>query len=788
MRYGCSTPSPETGRDLAESSTALARRALKRLQRLQAQRLAATAAIEFDEGFTWKRLEVGAPAALRRLLPSKMNGDDGQNFNPGRGTFNHGRGGFQPRGGYGGAGRGAYAARGRQGMRGRGGQGAGPGHGFGGGRAGQTAGMNSFGRNNGRGDAGGAAGMTGGQGFHDDNWGAGPSNYQRGPRFGYGANQRWNNNNNAGRGGYQNRFGATSHGGVTRGGIDADLLQQTVHAVVAAVTAAQKVPEVAGTPQAHTTPSSEAGVAGRAVLVSATGPTVGQQQGVVAQQQGVVAQQMGVDPQIAVAKGKEDEGPGPSKKKKEEKMGCFRCKQPGHYIDDCPTPFCDLCTLFGKTLDVDMAFTRKNKVLRIKIGCLDSRLIPADSDMFIRRGFFKLKFEVESAQGNQEENMAEANNGNDGNGDAKDGEGNNGDDNAMDMDPKKNEAGDTSSNKMNVESSGTNVGDGMQEQIELFEAIQIGSMSLKISPSDYVHGGCVSGLSPGRPRDSRSGAAVQGSKSAPVHLSEQVEQCRGSQSGRATSRSPAGVVSACTAMRDQRSPSQSAPAAWTNAAGERAASGRPHLTPGVMVGHTRVDAGSSAPAEVVPIPSGSLLSPQRIRQEDSEGPGMHAQVPDTHELMIAKDLQSLQIPGGFSVAAAAVAIGVPKISNEGRMDIAVMNVTNEQGVGIQESMGIASSPKPNEEVIAFGGIPKPSAGLRSSTRLGGQSNADMPILEKAMKNVQLDDSINPVRRHSLFGGEETAPVCTWATERSMLLAGTSLSTPVVVECSRKGQE
>lgn len=52
-------------------------------------------------------------------------------------------------------------------------------------------------------------------------------------------------------------------------------------------------------------------------------------------------------------------------------------------------------TLFGMTLDIDMTYTRKNKVLRIKIGCLDHRLIPADSDMFIRRAFFKLRFEVE---------------------------------------------------------------------------------------------------------------------------------------------------------------------------------------------------------------------------------------------------------------------------------------------------------------------------------------------------------------------------------------------------------
>jgi hypothetical protein len=62
-------------------------------------------------------------------------------------------------------------------------------------------------------------------------------------------------------------------------------------------------------------------------------------------------------------------------------------------------------TLFGKTLDVDMAYTRKNKVLRTKIGCLDHRLIPADSDMFIRRGFYKLRFEVEIEEQSHEVNM-----------------------------------------------------------------------------------------------------------------------------------------------------------------------------------------------------------------------------------------------------------------------------------------------------------------------------------------------------------------------------------------------
>jgi hypothetical protein len=44
-----------------------------------------------------------------------------------------------------------------------------------------------------------------------------------------------------------------------------------------------------------------------------------------------------------------------------------------------------------------------------------------------------------------------------------------------------------------------------------------------------------------------------------------------------------------------------------------------------------------------------------------------------------------------------------------------------------------------EEIIAFGGILKPTTRVRSSTRLGSQPNADMPQLEKAIKNAQLCD-------------------------------------------------
>jgi hypothetical protein len=44
-----------------------------------------------------------------------------------------------------------------------------------------------------------------------------------------------------------------------------------------------------------------------------------------------------------------------------------------------------------------------------------------------------------------------------------------------------------------------------------------------------------------------------------------------------------------------------------------------------------------------------------------------------------------------------------------------------------------------EEVIAFGGIPKPSSGVRSSTRLGNHIDGDMPQIDKAVKRAQMRD-------------------------------------------------
>ncbi|KAM0853722.1 hypothetical protein ACQ4PT_050886 [Festuca glaucescens] len=139
-------------------------------------------------------------------------------------------------------------------------------------------------------------------------------------------------------------------------------------------------------------------------------------------------------------------------------------------------------TLFGKTLDVDMAYTRRNKVLRTKIGCLDRSLIPTTSDIFIRRGFFKLHFEVEEANGSQEVDMAEVNNDDGGNDDAHNGEHNKEGGNAMDMDPKGLDEGDASNKDKQDGEVNINGIQGMQLHAHHLDEIKIGSINVQLSP------------------------------------------------------------------------------------------------------------------------------------------------------------------------------------------------------------------------------------------------------------------------------------------------------------------
>ncbi|KAM0858917.1 hypothetical protein ACQ4PT_047519 [Festuca glaucescens] len=615
--------------------------------------------------------------------------------------------------------------------------------------------------------------------------------------------KRWNNH---GCGGYRQRFRTTGHDAPARTSVDVDLLQQTVQAVVAAVTAAQRTTDDSGRVAVHATAGHEdgSGVPNQPTVMSLAAPTVVQQQMEKPNQDVEEAHVVG-------AKGKESEGPGPSKKKKEDKMACFRCKKPGHYIDDCPTPFCDLCesihhvasachllqapkptatihgyanealmffelacgafkakvenpklakvtvdgdamtipeiieqlkrivphekfnwevfhfkdniyrvklpskqevqrlknfgtyicqdresclsfdlwssleeplymlpevwvqvsglpsdmrsdylslwgvgTLFGKTLDVDMVYTRKNKVLRTKIGCLDRNLIPADSDVFIRRGFFKLRFEVEIAQQSQEVNMVDANNGNDGNDGAHHGEGKNGGSHAMDMDNKGNDADATSNNNEQDALNVNNGVDGMQEQLHNIDAIQIGTMHVKLTPTgtpsyepnlsknelfykslSYAENlalednFCTDFGADSWPRESSSGSPPVGAQAVCLQAAsgqQRQHADRGQQPLPVSSVSSTGALSAATAWRargstgEHRSSSADAavhPATATCGRGDR----------------VEVDVGSSA-AGVKLLAACASIAPQKILLPDAGGLGLGVVSDDNHLPMI----------------------------------------------------------------------------------------------------------------------------------------------------------
>ncbi|KAM0844986.1 hypothetical protein ACQ4PT_056692 [Festuca glaucescens] len=335
--------------------------------------------------------------------------------------------------------------------------------------------------------------------------------------------QRWNNGNNPRRGGgYQNRFRANGDGVAARSTIDADLLQQTVQAVVAAVTAAQKIPESVGGTAVHNAAGADVSstVPSQSAVMPVAAPTT-------IQQQLAMPNKEAMDTQVAGANGKENEGPGPLKKKKEDKTACFRCKKPGHYIDDCSTPFCDLyesihhaasaCHLFqalkptaiihGYANEALMFFELpcgafKAKVENPKLAKVivdgDAMTIPEIIEQlrrivpyekfnwevfYYKDNIFRVKLPMETVHGSQEVNMVDANNGNDGNDDAHHGDGNNGGGNDMDMNPKGTDEDATSNNNEQGVSNTNNGVDGMQVQCQHIDEIQIGMMKVQLSPA-----------------------------------------------------------------------------------------------------------------------------------------------------------------------------------------------------------------------------------------------------------------------------------------------------------------
>jgi hypothetical protein len=107
--------------------------------------------------------------------------------------------------------------------------------------------------------------------------------------------------------------------------------------------------------------------------------------------------------------------------------------------------------------------------------------------MFIRRGFYKLHFEVELEDESHEVTMVEANNGSDGNNGDNQGEEKNGDAHDMDMDSRDKGIEGASKSNDQVGSNSNKGGDVMQEQCVFLEDIQFGSVDVKcVSPGNQT--------------------------------------------------------------------------------------------------------------------------------------------------------------------------------------------------------------------------------------------------------------------------------------------------------------
>jgi hypothetical protein len=98
---------------------------------------------------------------------------------------------------------------------------------------------------------------------------------------------------------------------------------------------------------------------------------------------------------------------------------------------------------------------------------------------------------------------------------------------------------------------------------------------------------------------------------------------------------------------------------------------------------------------------------------------------------------SISMKESMGVASSFASSGKPLVSTGSSP---VKEKSNVSLSLIENSMDNLAVRPTVEEVIAFGGIPQPPLGVRSSTRLGGQLGGDMLQMEKAMKIAQLRDA------------------------------------------------
>jgi hypothetical protein len=373
-----------------------------------------------------------------------------------------------------------------------------------------------------------------------------------------------------------------------------------------------------------------------------------------------------------------------------------------------------------------MDFTRKNKILRIKIGCVDPSLIPPSSDVFIRRGFFKLDFKIEPEVFPQGGILfGNVDNGNDDGGGSDDHMEEANTDNATDMDMEtsvKNDDGNTGGTaSRSVGTGGQGCAPIMQSTVELHFGAFVshipwsGNVSLSVpcalveslpaTTSDHLlytelYDQPVAAMSGGLP-------SVQATDdylvAAPVH-----EQMKQVDTSLEAARVPEGVVGSGAAFDGQGTKSAmlaSSPQSFVSGHGEQA--------------------GTAASACGGWEPKGSLLALSSPQQRIA-GLGVHAGA--------AAGTCVWDRKGTSTEVVSHVHSGMSTML-ESTDAINHVNVLNSSHNSIPGS----SSDHPSlDDVIAFGGIAcADESAVRSSARIARQADADTPQLDRAMRNAQL---------------------------------------------------
>jgi hypothetical protein len=445
-------------------------------------------------------------------------------------------------------------------------------------------------------------------------------------------------------------------------------------------------------------------------------------------------------------------------------------------------------TLFGKTKEVDMVHTRKNKELRLRIGCLDHTLIPETTDVFIQRGFFKLSIDVEPVTVIQLDSNVLGNGG--GNNGGGDNNGSNGDksDGASDMDFEKTINNEQQKNTNDQQGTKKNVNNAKsvsahQAQHLIETPILFGSLKKDLlRSSNHVNNiSCANSVdhcaSPLSDENSLFSDSIPLSHVAAQNDTDYASfkvdavlgspNCRGTvSSGLAGAALPLGRL---TAPGIQPVGADSAAAATPRATTPRALSPGRRSTPAAAAragAATSGDRGLVANQFTNPeARSAVLLSTERLTAPASpvdcrahSGVSSVAAVdagfdPEGGSVCSAEPTKTrehgmplLHGPQTSSMASHSGGCSIPSTKNTGinivigTENISSPTVVMRQLSGTKTPIAIGFEERAKKaildtDVAAFGGIPVPTLSVRASDRIRAQPNADDTQLERAMQNA-----------------------------------------------------